>query len=73
MYRKRRPKEVDGRKSILPFFLFFYFLLVTYVGERPWWPIQCPNKGKKKEAKNRKAKRRERSSLLMLDLKDGKL
>ena len=24
------------------------FFLVTYVGEKPWWPIQCPNKRRKK-------------------------
>ena len=47
----------------------FLFSVVSCVGERPWWPIQSPNKGKK-----RKANRREiRSSLLILDLKDGKL
>ena len=44
---------------------------MTYVEERLWWPIQSPNKGRKKKAK--KAKRRERSLLLILDLKDGKL
>ena len=27
------------------------FFLVSYVGERPWWPIQSPNKGRKKKAK----------------------
>ena len=26
--------------------------LVSYVGERPWWPIQSPNKGRKKKAKS---------------------
>ena len=25
--------------------------LVSYVGKRPWWPIQCLNKGRKKKAK----------------------
>ena len=30
----------------------FFFFLVSYVGERPWWPIQCLNIGRrKKEAK----------------------
>ena len=24
---------------------FFFFFLVGYVEERPWWPIQSPNKG----------------------------
>ena len=27
-----------------------FFFLVGYVEERPWWPIQSPNKGKKKKA-----------------------
>ena len=31
--------------------IFFLFFLVSYVGERPWWPIQRPNKGRKKQAK----------------------
>ena len=25
--------------------------LVSYVGESPWWPIQSPNRGRKKKAK----------------------
>ena len=42
-----------------------------YVGERPRWPIQCLHK---EERRKRKGNRREiRSSLLILDLKDGKL
>ena len=48
------------------------FFLVGYVGERPWWPIQSPNKGRKKEAKGQE-EREIRSSLLILDLKDGTL
>ena len=28
-----------------------FFSLVSYVGERPWWPIQCLNRGRKKKAK----------------------
>ena len=28
-----------------------FFSLLGYVGERPWWPIQCLNKGRKKKAK----------------------
>ena len=48
------------------------FFLVSYVGERPWWPIQCLNKGRKKKAKGLE-EREIRSSLLILDLKDGKL
>ena len=27
------------------------FFLVSYVGERPWRPIQSPKKGRKKKAK----------------------
>ena len=26
------------------------FFLPSYVEERPWWPIQSPNKGRKKKA-----------------------
>ena len=37
---------------------FFSFFLVSYVGERPRWPIQCLNKGGRTK---RKAKRREGS------------
>ena len=29
---------------------FFFFFLVGYVDERPWWPIKSPNKGRKKKA-----------------------
>ena len=54
----------------LPFLLFF--CLVSYVVERPWWPIQSLNNGRKKEAKGSEEKDI-RSSLLILDLKDGKL
>ena len=50
-------------------YLVLFFLLVSYVGERLWWPIQSPTK---EERRKRKAKRRGRSSLLILDLKDGK-
>ena len=32
---------------------------MSYVEERPWWPIQSPDKGRK--TKKRKAKRRGRS------------
>ena len=28
---------------------FFFFFLVSYVGERSWWPIQCLKKGRRKE------------------------
>ena len=36
--------------STITQFFFFFFLLVTHVGERPWWPIQCLSKGRKKRA-----------------------
>ena len=36
--------------------VFNVILFLSYVEERPWWPIQSPNKRRK-----RKAKRRERS------------
>ena len=45
---------------------------MSYVGERPWWPMQCLNKGRKKKAKGLE-EREIRSSLLILDLKDGNL
>ena len=35
---------------VLFFILIFFFFLVGYVEERPWWPIQSPNKGRKKKA-----------------------
>ena len=44
----------------------------SYVEERPRWPIQSPNEGRKKKAKGQEL-RGIRSSLLILDLKDGKL
>ena len=43
-----------------------------YVEERLWWPIQSPNTGGKKKASSYED-REIRSSLLILDLKDGKL
>ena len=44
---------------------------MIYVEERPWWPIQSPNEGRKKKAK---AKRREiKSSSMTSDLKEDKL
>ena len=57
-----------GWRYDVPFFSFLFS--VSYVGERPWWPIESLNKGRKKKAK---AKREIRSSLSTLDLKDGKL
>ena len=46
--------------------------LVSCIGERPWWPLQSPNKGRKKKAKSEE-EREIRSRLLILDLKDGEL
>ena len=43
---------------------------MSYVEERPWWPIQSPNNGTKKKVKSYE-EREIRSSLLILDLKDG--
>ena len=45
---------------------------MSYAGEKPWWPIQGPNRGRKKKAKGYE-EREIRSSLLILDLKDDKL
>ena len=44
---------------------------MSYVEERPWWPIESPNNGRKKVKGYEE--REIRSSLLILDLKDGKL
>ena len=44
---------------------------MSYVEEVPWWPIQSPNSGRKKKAKGEE-ERETRSSLLILDLEDGK-
>ena len=43
-----------------------------YVAELLWWPIQSPNKGRKKKAKSQE-EREIRSSLLILDLRDSML
>ena len=32
--------------------LYSQFFLMGSVEERPWWPIQSPNKGRKKKAKS---------------------
>ena len=42
--------------------------LVSYVEKKPWWPIQSPNKGRKKTAKGL-LEREMRSSLLIFDLR----
>ena len=44
-------------------------LMVSYVEERPWRHIQSPQNGSKKKFKGREI----RSSLVILDLKDGRL
>ena len=49
-----------------------FFFLVSVVVERPWWPMQSPNKGRKKKIESLE-ERGIRSSLLILDLKDSKL
>ena len=51
------------------FFLFNFFSEICW--ERPWWPIQCLDKGRKKKVRGEE-EREIRSSLLILDLKDGK-
>ena len=53
----------------LLYYLKFFFL-VGCVEERLWWPIQRPNRGRKKKA-NSEEEREIRSGLLILDLKDG--
>ena len=45
---------------------FYHFPLVSYVQERPWWPIQSPNKGRKWKANRR-------GSLLILNFKRGQV
>ena len=45
-------------KTILP--------LMSYVKERPLWPIKSTNKGKKKKVKS---KRRERDQIKFIDLR----
>ena len=44
----------DNEISVLSTYVTAYFIsffLVSYVGERPWWPMQSPNKGRKKKVK----------------------
>ena len=57
----QRYSTSNGRTCV---FLFHFvlacsmlFFSLRCVGERPWWPVKCLNKGRKKK---RKAKRRER-------------
>ena len=44
-----------------------YFFLVSYVEERLWWPIQSPNKGRKKKEESEKL-RGERDKIKFIDL-----
>ena len=39
---------------------------MSHVGERPWWPIQSPNKGRKKKATD--YEERERDQIKFIDL-----
>ena len=43
--------KYPGRIVMKMWTLFYFIFLVSYVGERPWWPIQSLNKGRKKKAK----------------------
>ena len=59
---KKRQKLLEIRRRNMS-----SLFLVSYVGERPWWPIQSPNKGRKKEAtesllQDSKSRERERGS-----------
>ena len=45
---------------------------MNYVEERSQWPLQGPNRGGKKKAKGYE-EGEIRSSLLIIDLKDGRL
>ena len=35
--------------------VYSFLFLLSYAGERPWGPIQSPNKGRKKKAKRLRA------------------
>ena len=56
-FAQRRIADSHSRTRLVHFIYFFYFsfilffFIVSYVEERPCWPIQCPNKGRKKKAK----------------------
>ena len=45
--RIQESKKKSSVCSLHVFFNFFLFLLVSDVEERPWWPIQNPNEGRK--------------------------
>ena len=47
------------------FTLQWYLFLMTYVGERPWWPIQSPNKRRKEESARLRG---ERDQIKFIDL-----
>ena len=46
----KMPEHLKLKLLLADFFLLF---LVSYAEERPWWPIQSPNKGSKKKAKGK--------------------
>ena len=54
MVRQKEGGEKSARACLEPRTFYtgdvFFFFLVGYVEERPWWPIQSPNKGRKKKA-----------------------
>ena len=43
---------------------------MSFVEERPWWPIQAPQR---KKEESQRLRGEIRSSLLILELKDGRL
>ena len=70
-------QPIQLTKALLSFYVNHCIIsqklfLVSYVGEKPWWPIQSPNRGRKKKAGD-EGERDIRSGLLILDLKEGKL
>ena len=44
----------------------FFVFLVSYVGAKPWWPIQSPTE---EERRKRKAKKRESDQIKFIDLR----
>ena len=50
--RKEESEQLRGREIRSLCSLFLSFFLVSYVGKKPWWHIQSPNKGRKKKVKN---------------------
>ena len=49
-WTQRAQNRGEWRKLWRPSACNFSFLLLSYVGERPWWLIQSPKKGRKKKA-----------------------